>query len=157
MQLTTTVQARAEPTRRDPDRGAAAADEYAAFDALRCAYLAFGGLARGDDVARLLEDRARGDFVSLARLIASRRIFGLEWQDTFWIPMFQFDLGDLSVRRCMKPVLDELASAFDGWRLAAWFVEPNDWLKECRPIDLIVIDPDEVAQAARADRFVAAG
>ena len=157
MQLTTAIQDRAEPTGHDLERGGAAADDYAAFEALRCAYLAFGGLARGDDLARLLEERARGDFVSLARLIVSGRIFGFERQHIFWIPIFQFELDDLSVRQGMKPVLDELASTFGGWRLAVWFVEPNDWLKQSRPIDLIAIHPAEVAQAARADRFVATG
>src|SRR5450432_1662079 len=131
--------------------------EDAAFDALRAAYQTIGGLARGDDLARLLEDRSRGDFVSLARLIVSGRIFGFEWRHSFWIPMFQFDLGDLSVQRGLKQVLDELASEFDGWRLAAWFVESNAWLNQCRPIDLIDSNLSEVVQAARADRFVAAG
>ncbi len=157
MQPTASGRAAVGPAIRDFDRAGPVADEFAAFDVLRSAYSALGGLARGDDLARLLDERAGGDFVSLARLIASRRIFGLEWQHTFWIPMFQFDLGDFSVRRCQKPVLDELASQFDGWRLAVWFVEPNDWLNRGRPIDLIATSPDEVAQAARADRFVANG
>ena len=157
MQLATaSQQALGQPVRHF-DRARAVADDYAAFDALRHACLAFGGLARGDDLARLLEDRARGDFVSLARLIVSGRIFGFEWQRSFWIPMFQFDLDDLTVRRDLKPVVDELSGAFDGWRLAAWFVEPNDWLKQGRPIDLLDSNPSEVMQAARADRFVAAG
>ena len=157
MQLAVAAQQVAGQPVRNVDPACAAAGDCAAFDALRDAYLDFGGLTRGDDLARLLEDRARGDFVSLARLIASQRIFGLEWQHTFWIPMFQFDLRDLSVRRCLKPVLDELASQFDSWRLAAWFVEPNDWLNQGRPVDLIATYPAEVAQAARADRFVATG
>ncbi|MEO8525622.1 MAG: hypothetical protein ABI460_12935 [Caldimonas sp.] len=127
-----------------------------AFEAMRAMYQPAGGLARGDDLARLLEDRARGDYVSLARLIVTNRIFGFEWQQSFWIPMFQFNLDDLSVRRGLRQVLGELASEFEGWRLAAWFIEPNAWLKQGRPVDLIDSNLSEVVQAARADRFVAA-
>jgi hypothetical protein len=145
------------PAIRHTDRGPSHLGDDAAFEAVREAYQAIGGLVRGDDLARLLEDRARGDYVSLARLIVSGRIFGFEWRHSFWIPMFQFDLGDLSVRRGLRQVLAELASEFEGWRLAAWFVEPNAWLKQSRPLDLIDSNLSEVVQAARADRFVAAG
>lgn len=132
-------------------------NEDAAFAAMRAAYQPVGGLARGDDLARLLEDRACGDFVSLARLIVDGEVFAFEWRRTYWIPMFQFDLADLSIKRGLRQVLLELGGRFDGWRLAAWFVEPNEWLGCERPVDLMDSNLPEVVQAARADRFVAAG
>ena len=46
------------------------------FAALLAAYRATGGTARGDDVARLLEDHGLGDFIGLARLIAGSEVFG---------------------------------------------------------------------------------
>ena len=131
-------------------------NDDAAFIAMRAAYHALGGLARGDDVGRLLEDRVRGDFVSLARLIVDGEVFAFEWRHTYWIPMFQFDLADLSIRRGLREVLPELAGRFDGWRLAAWFIEPNEWLGCEKPVDLMDSRLSEVVQAARADRFVAA-
>ncbi len=131
--------------------------DAAAFAAMRAVYHRKGGLARGDDLARLLEDRARGDFVSLARLIVAGEVFGFEWRHGFWIPLFQFDLEDLSIRPGLRQVLAELASEFDGWRLTAWFVEPNAWLGGALPIDLMDSNLPEVVQAARADRFVATG
>ena len=70
--------------------------------------------------------------------------------------MFQFT-EDLALKPGLKEVLAELASEYDGQRLAAWFVEPNGWLEEARPIDTLATDPAEVLQAARADRFVATG
>lgn len=139
-----------DPRRADPN-------DDAAFGAIRRAYQALGGLARGDDLAGLLEDRSRGDFVSLARLIVDGEIFAFEWRDTYWIPMFQLDLADLSVKRGLRQVLLELAGGYDSWRLAAWFVEPNEWLACQRPVDLMDTNLSEVLQAARADRFVAAG
>jgi hypothetical protein len=84
------------------------------------------------------------------------RSIGFEWRHTFWIPLFQFT-EELEVKPGLKAVLAELASEYDGRRLAEWFVEPNGWLEERRPIDVLDANPDEVLQAARADRFVATG
>ena len=127
------------------------------FVAMLTAYRATGGTARGDDLARMLEDHHRGDFVSLARLVVTGVVFGFEWRHTFWVPMFQFDLRDLSIRPGLPLVLAELRPQFDGWTLAAWFAQPNSWLDDRRPVDLLDSDLSEVLQAARADRFIAAG
>lgn len=127
------------------------------FLAMRDAYRRTGGLARGDDFARLLEDQRRGDFVSLAKLIAAGEVLAFEWRDARWIPMFQFNLGDLSIKPAPRRVLGELAKTFDGWSLAVWFVEPNSWLSHRRPVDLIEAELPAVLEAARADRFIATG
>jgi hypothetical protein len=158
-EMPTATVRRSFPARAAAPQGTALSDfgDDTAFAAMRAVYHRKGGLARGDDLARLLEDRARGDFVSLARLIVAGEVFGFEWRHGFWIPLFQFDLQQLSIRPGLRPVLAELASEFDGWRLAAWFVEPNGWLDGALPIDLIDSKPSDVVQAARADRFVATG
>ena len=130
--------------------------EEADFAAMRADYRAHGGLAGGDDLAYLLEDCGRGSFASLARKVVAGEVFGFEWRRTFWIPMFQFT-EDLDVKPGLKAVLAELASEYDGRRLAEWFVEPNGWLEERRPIDVLDANPQDVLQAARADRFVATG
>lgn len=127
------------------------------FFEMRAAYQATGGTARGDDLARLLEDHRRGDSVSLARLIVSGEVFGFEWQRLFWVPMFQFELRDLSLKPGPRRVLAELACEFDGWTLAIWFSQPNCWLNERRPVDVLDSNLPAVLGAARADRFIAAG
>jgi len=127
------------------------------FLALNAACRPTGGLARGDDLARLLADHRFGDFVSLAGLIDSGEIFGFEWRHYFWIPMFQFELRDLSSKPGARQVREELAPAFDGWPLATWFGDPNAWLSARRPVDLLDSDLPAVLDAARADRFIAAG
>ena len=127
------------------------------FRALRAAYQVTGSIASGDDLARLLQDQRRGDFVTLARLIVSGEIFGFEWRDTFWIPMFQFDLRDLSTKHSPCQVLSELGTAFDGWELAVWFVQPNSWLNDRSPVDLLETHLSAVLEAARADRFIVTG
>jgi hypothetical protein len=121
------------------------------------AFRATGGMARGDDLGRLLEYLNFGDIVSLARHVAEGRVFGFAWRDIFWIPMFQFELRDLSVHAESQRVLGELGGAFSGWSLASWFAEPNAWLNDRRPVDLLHSELDSVLHAARTDRFVVNG
>lgn len=127
------------------------------FVAMRTGYRATGGIARGDDLARLLEDTQRGDLASLARLIAAGEVFGFDWHGSFWVPMFQFELRDLSVKPAVRQVQRELAQVFDGWTIAVWFAQRNSWFDEQRPVDLLDTQLPAVLHAARADRFIASG
>lgn len=127
------------------------------FAALLAAYRRTGGTACGGDVARLLDDHRLGEFDSLARLIASNEVFGFEWLSTLWIPMFQFELRDLSIKPGAQLVMAELGASFDGWARAAWFALPNSWLNDWRPVDLMDTDLNEVLGVARIDRFIAVG
>lgn len=120
--------------------------------ALREALRGNGGIAQGDDLARLLEDHRLGDFVSLARLIAQHDVFGFEFHSSFWIPMFQFDLRDLSLTRGAAPVVAKLAEAFDGWMVAGWFAVPNPRLGNRRPVDALNEAPQQVLSAAHVAR-----
>ncbi|MDL2336996.1 MAG: hypothetical protein QFE16_04055 [Pseudomonadota bacterium] len=143
-----------------PQAGAASFGDlpsHHGFAGLLAAYRSSGGTARGDDVARLLEDYRLGDFVSLARLIASGEVFSFEWRGTHWIPMFQFELRDFSVKPAPRLVLAELGPGFDGWERAAWFAERNTWLNDRRPVDMIETELADVLAAARTDRFIAVG
>ncbi len=127
------------------------------FVAMRAAYRSTGGIARGDDLARLLEDLQRGDVSTLARLIAAGEVFGFDWHGSFWVPMFQFELRDLSVKPAARQVQKELAQVFDGWTIAVWFAQRNSWLNERKPVDLLDTELRAVLHAARADRFIASG
>ena len=129
----------------------------AGFNAMLAAYRPSGGTDRAEDLAKLLEERDRGNYVSLARLIASGRVFTFDWHGTCWIPMFQFDKHELTVKPAAREVLAELGRVYDGWSLACWFVQGNAWLQGQRPIDLLETDLPLVLNAARADRFLMAG
>ena len=135
-----------------PDRNGPP-DGLAMFAALR----ATGGMARGDDLARLLSYLDPGDAASLSKLVAAGQVFGFEWRGTYWVPTFQFELGDLSVRRGLSGVLNELHAVFDGRELATWFCQPNAALAERLPVDVLDTDMAAVVGAARLDRFVVAG
>ena len=131
------------------------------FIEMRNAYRATGGVARGHELARRLESRDDGpDHVGdlrLARLIVARDVFSFEWRECVWVPMFQLDTNDLSVNQSARQVSAELASDFDGWSLGVWFAQPNAWLRQRRPVELLATELHNVLQAARADRYIAVG
>lgn len=127
------------------------------FNALIDAYKSNGGTVRADDLALLFEAQGKGNFDSVAQRIVSRDIFSFEWQAHRWVPMFQFNAHDLSVKHEVRRVVHELAAVLDNWTLAEWFTQPNVWLKDRRPVDMVDGHFSFVLDAARADRFVAAG
>ena len=127
------------------------------FDAVIGAYKTRGGTARADDLALLLQEKQKGDFVSVAKRIVARDIFSFEWQNHYWVPMFQFNPHDLSVKQEVRRVVHELDGVLDNWTMAQWFAEPNVWLKGQTPVDMVDRQFSEVLNAARSDRFVATG
>jgi uncharacterized protein (DUF2384 family) len=62
-----------------------------------------------------------------------------------------------SIRPAVKLAVAELESFLDTDRVAAWFREPNLWLGNRRPVELVVTSPGCVLGAARADRCIASG
>jgi len=141
------------PATRWPDDDAEGVHSKAMVEAYRRA----GGVLSGDEVAGLLQVHSPEPIALLARWIVTRRVVSFVWQSQTLIPLFQFDRGDMSLRPGATQVVDELADTFDDRELAAWFVQPNSWLQDAAPIDLIDVDRPAVLQAARADRFIARG
>jgi hypothetical protein len=127
------------------------------FVALLNAYRASGGTTQGEHFSQLLEKHRRGDCMSLARLIASRTVFGFEWRGSLWIPMFQFEPKTLAAKSGPGQVLAELASDMQPWDLATWFVRPNPWLENRKPVDEIDTAMATVLNAARTERFLTTG
>jgi hypothetical protein len=121
------------------------------------AYRRTGGLIGGTELALRLRPHSTQPLSLLARWIVMRRVVSYVWQSEILVPLFQFEPRDMSVRRDVSQVLDELADTFDDWELAAWFAQPNSWLQGAAPVALIGADQPAVLQAARADRFIARG
>jgi hypothetical protein len=120
------------------------------FIAMLEAYRATGGLAPGNFLKQSLQEHQRGDLARLARLIVDRRIFVLDWRGDSWIPMFQFDVHDLSCKAAPALVRAELTGLFSGWAVAAWFAQPNALLEGRRPVNLMESDLAPVLHAARS-------
>ena len=127
------------------------------FVAMLKAFRETGGLARGDEVAAQLSQRGTGDVSRLARWLVSRDALGFDWRGELWVPMFQFDLGTMTLRPEATQVASELAAVFDPWALSLWFATPNAWLAERLPAEVLAVDADAVFDAARADRFAVNG
>lgn len=114
-----------------------------------------GGLARLQEVAELCACRGGPDIESLSFSLARKEIICFEWQSHGWLPLFQFNAGDMRLCSQVKPVISELSCIYDPWDLAFWFSQPNPWLANRAPANALLSDPETVLQAARADRFVA--
>lgn len=124
---------------------------------LESGFRASGGLVTGDRLAAILAPHMAQPISRIARWIIHREIVNFKAYHQIWIPLFQFDEAHMAVRASILKVVIELRGVFDDLELAQWFVSPNPWLHEELPADLVRSAPHEVLQAARADRFVAAG
>jgi hypothetical protein len=129
----------------------------AGFIALQNAYRASGGLASGNELAARLHANGVGGYASLARWIVGHHVFSFAWNEEFWLPMFQFEPRDLSLRTGLHAVLAELVDVMDGWATATWFAQPNDALQGHSPVSQWLSDWPDVFQAARLQRFVMKG
>jgi hypothetical protein len=109
-----------------------------------------GGLAREPEVLDRIEacssPRWRPDGLG-------GTVVCFEWGRHLWLPWFQFDPADMSLRPGPASVIAELSPLFDGWRMARWFAQPNMWIGDARPIDMIDECMASVLGAARADRL----
>jgi len=116
-----------------------------------------GGLLEANALAVRLRDCCDQPISRLARWIVDRDIVVLASHGALLVPLFQFDLVSGQVLGVVQQALDELDGAFDDREIAHWFVQPNCWLDDRWPLDLITSDPVAVVEAARADRFIARG
>ncbi|CAN7472665.1 hypothetical protein [Rhizobacter sp. LjRoot28] len=111
------------------------------FVSMLRAFRETGGLVRGDEVAELLAQRGAGDVSRLARWIVSREVIAFDWRGELWVPLFQFDLADMSLRAEVRQVARALESSLDGWGIAVWFSAANARLDERAPVEVVVDDP----------------
>ena len=93
----------------------------------------------------------------VANQVAARQVLSFRWRGLIWVPMFQFNAVELSLRSGTRQVMRELAGVFDDWATAEWFVQPNAWLLDRPPLDVLDTDLPAVLQAARADRYIVCG
>lgn len=114
-----------------------------------------GGLARLQEVTERCERRGGPDIASLSTNLARKQVICFEWQAEAWLPLFQFNPIDMTLRAQMLPVVSELSCIYGPWDLAFWFSQPNPWLADRAPADALISDLATVLQAARADRFIA--
>jgi len=125
------------------------------------AYRPSGGLARVDEVMALCQPAtgvsAGAGAHGLGRPTVRRDMVCFDWESTLWMPLFQSDRNDMSLRPGVRHVQRELIGVFNAWEVALWFCQPNPWLGDCRPADLLAGSAAEVLHAARAARYLEVG
>lgn len=127
------------------------------FVELLNAFRRSGGLARVPEVAARFQSYNVNDVSPLAAWVNRREVISFEWQSMLWLPLFQFNPVGLTLRAGLSSVLVELAGIYDDWDLANWFAQPNPWLADRAPADMLAVAAPQVLNAARAERFVEAG
>jgi len=127
------------------------------FAMMQRAYRRTGGLAHGDEIARVLGERRGQPISTVARWIVSRTVISFDWHSQILLPLSQFDATDMLPRPAIAAVVRELIDVFNDWDLAVWFAQPNGWLRDAAPVDAIARNASDVLSAARAERFVARG
>jgi hypothetical protein len=125
------------------------------FIALMAAYRPHRGISRLHWLSGGGRVRVDGLDTDIGALVSERRMLAFPWDDEVWVPMFQFDVSGPVVSEGPRRVVAEWSGALDGWALADWFVRPNSWLGQHKPIELIDSGLPDVLEAVRADRFVA--
>jgi hypothetical protein len=145
--------------RRSADVGQVEAQHFEGrqFATLQRAFAPTGGMVAAGHVEQLMRKHREQPISTLARWIVSRQVISFDWQAWTLLPLFQFDPLAMTVRPGVAAVVRELAGVFDGWDLASWFAHPNAWLDGRAPVDCLRADAESVIEAARADRFIAAG
>ena len=109
----------------------------------------------GNELAALVQPHSEQAVSKVARWIVSRRALSFSWEGQALLPLFQFEGPGIRLCEGMARVLPELADVFDSWELSRWFANPNAWLGDIAPADLVATRPDLVHDAARVDRFIA--
>lgn len=127
------------------------------FIALMGQYRSFGGIATREEVAARMRRAGAGDLSTLARRIAARELISFEWNGGFWLPLFQFDLSDMSLKESTRRIVAELNTVLDGWEFAKWLADPDEALRGKRPVEVIDSGSPEVLHAARLARYIARG
>ncbi len=112
-----------------------------------------GGLASGDELAHLMRPSWRQPISALARWIVARKVLSFSWRGQLLLPLFQFHLPRVAPRDGVVEASAALLDLLDDEGLAAWFLRPNDWLRQAVPADVVLTDADAVVGAARSARF----
>jgi len=127
------------------------------FIALLDGFRPTGGMVRAEDLIQRIGNGSDACMGRLGKMIAAQRIVNVRWNQTFWFPVFQFDIPAITPIATLEPVISELIPAFDDWQLAEWFCRPSGWLEDQTPAAAIQHRPAAVCAAARADRFAILG
>jgi len=117
-------------------------------------YRPSGGLLSSEHVLLLMRGRISQPISRLARWLADRQLVQIAQPTVLWLPAFQFTPCGCQLRPGVSETVDELSQVLDDVELACWFAAPNISLGGRAPAEVLLVQPEEVRQVARLDRFV---
>ena len=126
--------------------------EASQYQQMRQAFGASGGIATCDDVVASLARFTSQPISRFARWIVDDEVLRFQWQGCMRLPLFQFDATWMAPDPSVTPIIRELLHTFHEWDACLWFAEPNAWLGDALPVELLRKDAGAVLDAARADR-----
>lgn len=106
------------------------------------------GVLTSSEVSHLGGGSDRNPYARAQRWRREGRVFALDLRGKQKYPAFQFDLTRGEPRPAIGEVLKRTQSILDGWQTAMWFIAPNSWLDERRPVDLLDSEPRAIVDAA---------
>jgi hypothetical protein len=83
-----------------------------------------------------------------SRWAKDKKVFSVRFEGQQWIPGFQFQDG--RPIPAVSQVIEVFPEQTTGWELAYFFVTPNAYLGEGKPVDLLRTDPVRLASLAQA-------
>lgn len=106
------------------------------------------GLLSDAEVARLAGRTSADADRQVGEWREHGRVFVVPTDDGDRFPGYQFD-----ERGVPAPAVADVLAAFGdrlgAWEVGLWFTSSSGWLGGCRPVDLLLTEPDQVALAAR--------
>ncbi len=140
----------------DADRGEEEQQRNLRFVSLLNAFRSSGGLARANEVASQFQRYGDQPISVLGGWLIKRHAIAFEWHSKLWMPLFQFNPSDMTLRAGLAEILAEFVVVFNDWDLASWFTKPNPWLADRLPADALALAAPQVLWAARAERSAVA-
>jgi hypothetical protein len=120
------------------------------FIALLKAFRRSGGTVPSGIFGALFAQRQCAGAPRLQTLIERGEVLAFEWRADLWIPLFQFDADDFSIKASAREVRAELPVCWSAWRVATWFVQPQSCLGDCSPVDVLDQGKADVIRAAQS-------
>lgn len=117
-------------------------------------FLACGGVATAEEVSLLLRRHCEQPLSQLARWIVGRSVIHFERNGQMLLPLFQFNVDDMSILPTVHSTLVHFESTLDANETARWFVTPNAALGGEQPVRRMSNDAESVIAAARTHQLV---
>lgn len=92
--------------------------------------------------------------MALGIALMNRELMAIKWRHRLWLPVFQFNLKTWQVEPNVSVAVTELFPVMQGFDLIEWFLTPNAWLEDQRPVDVPETERQRVQQAAQVERFL---